>query len=58
MQAGKLGAPQHLVAKLSPAFHDRPEHLVVRAASEENLACIELIQRTANRPYIDREIVR
>ena len=57
MHRGELCLAEHLVAELPSAFHHRPEHLVVRAPSEENLARVQLVQRTSDGPHVDGKVV-
>jgi len=38
-------------------FHHVQKHLIVRAAWEQNLACVKLEQRAPYRPHIDAGII-
>ena len=58
MQSGELSLPKDFMAKLSPAFHDGAKHLVITAASEQNLASVKLKESAPNRPDIDAEVIR
>ena len=40
MESGKLSFAKDFVIKLAPALHDGTKHLIICAASEENLASI------------------
>ena len=45
------------MVKLAAALHDGAEHLIVRAAGEENFARVELEKGASYGPYIDSEVV-
>lgn len=58
MLATKLGLTQDLMAKFPPAFHDCSKHLIVAAASEKNLASVQLEEGATDGPDVDAKIVR
>ena len=48
MEGCELSFPKNLMAELAAAFHNGTEHLVVAAACEQNLSCVELEQSTTD----------
>lgn len=58
MLTGEFGLAQDLVAEFPSALHDSAKHLIVVAASEENLACVQLEKGTTDGPYVDTKVVR
>lgn len=57
MEVRELAPFQHLGRELAATVHDAPEHLVVCAAREEDLAREELVEGTSDRPYINGKII-
>ncbi len=57
MLATKLGLTQDFVAKLPPALHDGSKHLIITAASEKNLAGVQLEKGATDGPDVDAKIV-
>lgn len=49
---------KYLIGHFAFDVHGQFDHVVVRGAREEDLACVELIQRAAHRPHIDAIVIR
>ena len=58
VQGGELRLAKELVGELPTTLHDAAQHLVVRAASEQDFAGVELVEGAAGRPHVDGEVVR
>lgn len=54
----QLAAFEQFGAKLASDLHDCFQHLVVAVAGKQDLARVELVQRAADRPHVDRVVVR
>lgn len=58
MSGRQLASFEQFRREFASDLHNGFEHLVVAVASKEDLACVHLIKRAANRPHVDGIVVR
>lgn len=58
MSGRQLASFEQFRREFASDLHNGFEHLVVAVTSKEDLACVHLIKRTANRPHVDGIVVR
>ena len=58
MNTRQLTSLEQFRREPAPNLHNGLEHLVVAVSSEQDLACVQLVQGAADGPHVDRVVVR
>jgi hypothetical protein len=58
VKVSELSSLYHLRGESAAELHHEEKHLIVGATREKNLASVQLIKRTSNRPHVKGWVVR